>query len=254
MSVYASREHLILLTKWAKLTLRRRLAAFLFTLWPIFFALRLFPVCFVLLALSFLLLLSIFITLLPHPPSRRRPLDYIFVHAPMRLFLLILWNVDLWQMGAQSLRWYKYVGNDPDASDRPGRWEKHHDQHAWVCGLHFPSVRFSLTETVSFSQVLFGIILGVGLIDAFVTFVSKDVLWALATIYLFISVLVGPSTDGGPRIVVPLILVSVLQVVAIASAFGWHLFRRSKEQREGQIRLPQDEDEGERATTAGQIA
>lgn len=99
--------------------------------------------------------------------------------------------------------------------------------------------------------------LAVGTLNAFVTFVSKDPVWALASIYLSVAVLIGKG-EGGPRITVPLILVCVLQAVGLAAGFGWTLFKRSERQREGRIRLPQDEPqeegEGERAVTSGQIA
>ena len=44
---------------------------------------------------------------------------------------------------ARNCRWYKYQGTDPD--QRPGKWERDHETHAWIA---------------------FGVITGIGLISA----------------------------------------------------------------------------------------
>jgi hypothetical protein len=82
------------------------------------------------------------------------------------MFLLFLINLAIWQNGLIALGWFKYNGSDPD--QKPGRWEKEHETHAWIA---------------------FGVITGLGLIDSFIVFLGKDLAWAGATIFLFISIL-----------------------------------------------------------------
>lgn len=67
------------------------------------------------------------------------------------MFLLILWNLDVWQNGLLAFHWFKYVGEDPDVG--PGKWEPEHSKHSWI---------------------IFGIIVGVGLIDSFIVFLGRD--------------------------------------------------------------------------------
>lgn len=48
--------------------------------------------------------------------------------------------------------------------------ESEHETHAWIA---------------------FGVITGLGLIDAFITFLGQDIAWAGCTIFLFIAILLG---------------------------------------------------------------
>lgn len=91
-------------------------------LWTLFFSLHYFLVSEIFLLLAAVCMLSIYILLLFHPPSNKRPFDTLFIHAPMRMFLLVLINIDIWQVGLLSFRWYKYVGDEPYSPERPGKW------------------------------------------------------------------------------------------------------------------------------------
>jgi hypothetical protein len=57
--------------------------------------------------------------------------------------------------------------------------EREHETHAWIA---------------------FGVITGLGLINAFITFLGQDLAWAGCTIFLFIAILLG--TDKPVQVVV----------------------------------------------------
>lgn len=52
--------------------------------WVLFWCLRLFLVSEIILLVNLLNLFSIWGTLFRHPPSTKRPMDFIFAHVPMR--------------------------------------------------------------------------------------------------------------------------------------------------------------------------
>lgn len=73
-------------------------------LWSIFFMLRLFLVSEIFLLLSALLMLTVWMTLLKYPASLRNPFTWLFVHLPMRMYLLFLINLAIWQNGLIALK------------------------------------------------------------------------------------------------------------------------------------------------------
>lgn len=122
----------------------------------------------------------------------------------------------------------------------PHHRESEHDTHAWIA---------------------FGVITGLGLINAFITFLGQDIAWAGCTIFLFIAILLG--TDKPVQVVVsysrctfpdsrprsdlfdamsqmPLILTASLQVVALIASYIWRMYELKKY---GSIRLPEDDEE-----------
>jgi hypothetical protein len=127
---------------------------------------RFFLVAEILLLCAAFVMLTVWMTLLRYPARLSSPASWLFVHVPVRMFLLFLINLAIWQNGLIALGWFKYNGSDPD--QKPGRWEKEHETHAWIA---------------------FGVITGLGLIDSFIVFLGKDLAWAGATIFLFISIL-----------------------------------------------------------------
>jgi len=187
-------------------------------LWTLFFSLRYFLVSEIFLLLALVLLISVWALLLVYPPSiRKRPMDTFFIHAPMRMFLVILLNVDVWQNGLLAFRWYKYIGEEPFSPDRPGKWEGEHSKHSWIA---------------------FGVIMAVGLINAFIVFIGRDVVWAVSSIFLYIALLIkGPKPA---QIFIPLVLLAVLQLVSLIAST---LYYRYKANRAGEIRLPADEED-----------
>jgi len=96
-------------------------------------------------------------------------------------------------------------------------------------------------------QIVFAILLSTSLLSSLVTFATKDLPTAVSSIYLLISILLGPTTssDPAPQITVTVILCAVLQGVAVASGYGWS-FWKSREQ--GKIRL--EDGEGDHAVAA----
>lgn len=128
---------------------------------------RFFLVAEILLLCAAFVMLTVWATLLRYPARLSSPASWLFVHVPVRMFLLFLINLAIWQNGLIALRWFKYNGTDPH--QKPGKWEREHETHAWIA---------------------FGVITGLGLIDSFIVFLGKDLAWAAATIFLFVSILV----------------------------------------------------------------
>ncbi|CAD6573627.1 MAG: hypothetical protein CYPHOPRED_005180 [Cyphobasidiales sp. Tagirdzhanova-0007] len=184
-------------------------------LWSVFWILRLFLVSEIFLLLAGFTMLTVWATLLRYPASYKHPIDWLFIHVPVRMFLLFLLNLAIWQNGLIALNWYKYNGSEPD---RKGKWEKEHDTHAWIA---------------------FGVITGLGLIDSFIVFLSQDFAWAASCVFLFVAIILG-SVDKPVQVVIPLILVSSLQVVALLASYTWALYDA---RRKGSIRLPADDDD-----------
>lgn len=50
-------------------------------------------------------MLTVWLTLLRYPISIRSPISWLFVHVPMRMFLLFLLDLAIWQNGLIALRW-----------------------------------------------------------------------------------------------------------------------------------------------------
>jgi len=117
--------------------------------------------------------------------------------------------------GLLAFNWYKYVGEDPNQGS--GRWEPDHHNHAWI---------------------VFAIVLIVGIIDATIVFLTRDAIWAIGTVYLFLAIIL--KGDKPAQVFIPLILMSVLQLVALLASYLWH----KHGQNQGRIALPEDEDEG----------
>jgi len=195
--------------------LRFCLANLLQAAWSPLFIARQFLVAEILLLVSAFVMLTVWITLLQYPVGYKNPVSWLFVHVPVRMYLLFLVNLAIWQGGLIALRWYKYQGTDPD--QRPGKWERDHETHAWIA---------------------FGVITGIGLINSFIVFLGKDFAWAACTIFLFVSILV--QGEKPVQVVVPLILVASLQIVGLIAAYVWAMYEARRER--GQIRLADDDD------------
>ena len=72
-------------------------------------------------------MLTVWITLIKYPYSIRTPASTLFVHTPMRMFLLFLVNMAIWENGLIALKWYKSM-----SPDHRGKWEPEHEEHAWI--------------------------------------------------------------------------------------------------------------------------
>ncbi|EGG05622.1 uncharacterized protein MELLADRAFT_116780 [Melampsora larici-populina 98AG31] len=196
------------------------LALFCFTLWPFFWAGRLMSVAAALLIIIFGLLLSIHFSLLRNFPTSalKRPFSFLFVHLPLRLFLLVLWQVDILQTVLIALGWYKIR---PD-----GEWEAHHRAHVWI---------------------VFGLIIAIGVINSLVTLLMEDVIWTIGSIWLTAGVIRGGGGRMGklgeePLLAGTMIGLAALQLLCLAGTIGAKIGRVRKLRREQAIQLPVDDD------------
>lgn len=150
--------------------LRLSLVNLLMAGWILAFVLKAFVIAQVLLILVILLVGSMWATLLWYPASLRRPLDFTFIHMPIRMFGAILLQVDFWQGGLLALRYYRH----PDGTKHPG-WESQHSAHSWI---------------------MFALIILVALINATEVFVLTDWVWATSCVYLIVALLL--ESEGKP--------------------------------------------------------
>jgi hypothetical protein len=65
-------------------------------LWVLFWQLRLFLASEICLLVAAVLMLSVWAHLILYPASKSRPLDLIFIHAPMRMLVVLLMVVAVW--------------------------------------------------------------------------------------------------------------------------------------------------------------
>jgi hypothetical protein len=160
------------------------------------------------------------------PSFRRRPFEWLCVHVPVRLFLVVLLHVDIWQQLLMALR---MDGGEGKHALQSSTWP------------------------------VFGIITGVSALTSFWIFATTDITWFIASVYLYISILLnrGPSgkrkndpldpNKGGknplekigaerpPEILAALILAIALQTTAFIASIAWS---RLMKRREGRIALP----------------
>ncbi|KAK4685929.1 hypothetical protein P7C73_g4206, partial [Tremellales sp. Uapishka_1] len=85
--------------------LRFAIANWLMAGWAVAWTLQLFVVAEIIILLNVINVLSIHLTLLPYPPTFHRPMDAIFIHAPMTMLLAILFELDWMHNGFIALGW-----------------------------------------------------------------------------------------------------------------------------------------------------
>ncbi|CAO1624245.1 unnamed protein product [Sympodiomycopsis kandeliae] len=143
-----------------------------------------------------------------YSPTWRRPIEWIMVHLPLRLFLAVLLHADLWQQGIIA---FGLADNGP------------HDLKKTI----WPS---------------FFIIVAVGVLSSLWIFATTDLALGLAGIYLQLSILFHPKitiTENRPTELLAASILSIsLQAIAIFTSLAWN--KLSKRQ-EGRIALPIDE-------------
>lgn len=138
-----------------------------------------------------LLLVTALLLAVKYPASTSRPLDWLFIHVPIKMFLVITLQLDIPQQLFIALGWY---GDD----------HKESLQAIW------PS---------------FGIFAGTGALSAIWIFATTDFVWAAAGIYLHFAVLYSkhpPLGERRPEIIASIVLAMVLQGVAIAGSVLYH--------------------------------
>ncbi len=196
---------------------RLALSNYLMVLWAVFWILDR-PLTFILGTatlgvIALLLLFNALVLAVRYPPSAKHPLDWLFIHVPIKMFLVITLQYDLWQQLFMALG-YDFGSGGHDAL---------------VQGL-WPA---------------FGIVAGLGVFSALWIFATADLTWTAAGIYLNIGLLwhkhfslIGGRDDGEPRpapLTAAIILSISLQAVALVAGVAW---RRIKARQEGRIALP----------------
>ncbi|SJX61886.1 uncharacterized protein (N-terminal fragment), partial [Sporisorium reilianum f. sp. reilianum] len=196
---------------------RLALANYLMVLWAIFWILDR-PLTFilgtaVLGVIALILLFNALVLAVRYAPSPKHPLDWLFIHVPIKMFLVITIQYDVWQQLFMALGWDFGSGG--------------HD--ALLKGL-WPA---------------FGIVTGLGAFSALWIFATADLTWTAAGIYLNLGLLwhkhfslIGGRDDGEPRpapLTAAIILSISLQAVALVAGVAW---KRIKARQEGRIALP----------------
>ncbi|KAL8281341.1 hypothetical protein RQP46_006375 [Phenoliferia psychrophenolica] len=180
--------------------LRLALAITLMAAWTLFWTIQSFVVAEILLLVNLVVVISLYTTLLIYRPSSpsgatATTLDYVFLQAPVRMLLVVLFSVDIWHQGLLAIGWYRYVGSST-SPHHPGKWEGDHAVHSWIA---------------------FGVIAGVAIINATNTFLTTDVVWGLSSIYISLA-LAANAKGKPPQIFVTLLLGAALVAVALASS------------------------------------
>ncbi|PWN35325.1 uncharacterized protein FA14DRAFT_120209 [Meira miltonrushii] len=180
-----------------------------------------------------LLLLTALILAVKYPPSSSRPLDWLFIHVPIKMFLVITLQVDIPQMLFMALGWY----DTPKSTETDIR-------------ALWPS---------------FGILAGVGALSAIWIFAATDITWAISGIFLYFALLYSKTPelhDRRPEIVAAIILSMVLQAVALLGSLlykwlGSYSQAEVDHEQEGRVALgrnPQEEAAALRAEAEAEAA
>nr|KIR83380.1 hypothetical protein I308_06272 [Cryptococcus tetragattii IND107] len=197
--------------------LRFAVANWLQAAWAVFFTLQFFVGAEIVLLINALNVLSIHMTLLYYPPTLKRPMDAIFIHAPMTMFLAILFQLDWLHSGFIAIGW---VIKDES------KWGKYTWQ-AVAC------------------------VAGVNIVSALWAGARRLYLLTTASMYLLFSLLFSsPRTNPTlpttalpkpPPLLVTIIACLVLHPITLIVGVAW---KRSLE-RQGRIRLEEDVERAE---------
>jgi hypothetical protein len=194
---------------------RLALANVLLGLWAITWVLNRHPSYIaglvILSVIGFLLLITALLLAVKYPPDASRPLDWLFIHVPIKMFLVIVLQLDIPQQLFMALNW---TG----------------DHHREAIKAIWPS---------------FGIYAGMGALSAIWIFATMDFVWAACGIFLHFAVLYSnhPSIHNRkPEIIASIVLAMVLQAVAIVGSvlYNW-LARVNQDQGVALGRNPQEE-------------
>ncbi|PWN52888.1 hypothetical protein IE53DRAFT_384637 [Violaceomyces palustris] len=188
---------------------RLALANYLMVLWAIFWVLNrtitfeLATGCLGVIAL--LLLYNSIVLAVWYKPSSRHPLDWLFIHVPVKMFLVVILQVDLWQQLFMALAW------EAPYDLNKGLWPA------------------------------FGITTGLGVLSSLWIFATGDFTWTVAGIYLNAGLLMHKKITVAGDVSRPavhtaaIILSMALQLTALVSSLAWS---RIEARREGRIALP----------------
>ncbi|KZT60009.1 hypothetical protein CALCODRAFT_523122 [Calocera cornea HHB12733] len=192
--------------------LRFVIANWFLAFWSIAFALQAFIAALVLLSITLLLLLSVWVTLVFHPPHLSRPLDFVCIHAPIRLLTMALLMLALPHAVFLAVGWVDKLKAPEGGGDVDwGKW-------AWPA---------------------FGFIVGLNTVGLINVAWKRDVISALAGVWLVLSI--GLSRPKPAPVFAAVILFTVLYPLTWIAAFAWATLRKGES--EGRIVLPPDEEE-----------
>ncbi|KAF8311926.1 uncharacterized protein EI90DRAFT_2981470 [Cantharellus anzutake] len=168
------------------------------------FTLQWFLVSLVLVSISLAFLIWIQITLYMYPSHQSRPFDIVFIHAPLKLLLILTFLQTFPQTLFVILGWYRDKNREQD-----------YDAFSW----------HAVAFIVSFNTA--------GLVEVAL---RRDFVWTVAGTLIEIAQLIHKPKASNVR-VANLIFVILYPVILIAVIL-WERFKKSNE---GQIRLSDDE-------------
>ncbi|CCM01847.1 uncharacterized protein FIBRA_03917 [Fibroporia radiculosa] len=183
------------------------IANWVMALWAIAWVLQAFLLSTIALGVLLVLLLYANLVLLVyHKPTGSRPFDVMFIHAPLRAFML--WPLMI--MFPYSLfitLGYTFSPGEP----------QHYARHQWAG---------------------FGVLLGVNLLGLLVVVLRRDIVWCVSACWMCASIW---SRSPKPMPVwLTAVLFTIAHPLALVVSALWARFRRP---REGAITLPPDEEE-----------
>ncbi|KAH7888259.1 hypothetical protein F5I97DRAFT_1866924 [Phlebopus sp. FC_14] len=183
--------------------------------WAIAWVLRLFLVSTILLGILILLLAYSNIALLVyHAPTPSRPLDMALIHAPLRFFLILPLSL----MFPHSL--FITLGHSPEHPEELAR-------HPW------PG---------------FAVVLAVNLVGLAVIVIRRDIVWAVASTWICVSI--WSARPKPAPVFITVILFTVLHPLTLLALL---VYDQMSDRRRGRIALPPDEeDDGAQARDRGQ--
>lgn len=150
-----------------------------------------------------------------YPASTSRPLDWLLVHAPIKMFLVITLQLDVPQMLFMALGW--------DIDQRPPKdggspLPPYDYGYSMMKGGRPETPAPGTPEAAELALwPSFGIIAGIGALSAIWIFAASDFTLAVCGIYLHLALLYSRALPLGkrpPEIVAAIILAMLLQAVA----------------------------------------
>jgi hypothetical protein len=170
------------------------------------------------------LLVTALLLAIKYPPGSSRPLDWLFIHVPIKMFLVITLQLDIPQQLFMTL----------------GVHGEHHKESLRAI---WPS---------------FGIIAGTGALSAIWIFATMDFVWAASGMFLYFALLFSnelPIHHRKPEMIAALVLAIVLQGVAIVGSVLYYWLAKFND--EGRVALgrnPQEEAEAARIEAEAEAA
>jgi hypothetical protein len=182
--------------------MRFAIANWLMAAWAVAWTLKFFLVAEIIVLINALILITIQLTLLRHPQSRSRPLDSIFIHAPMTLFFVVVFGLDWLHNGFIALGWLSLI-------DSPTQFK-----YTW--------------------QAVLALLIVNALIAAW-TAIRLDVYATLAAEWLLLTILLSRQIKPTAEVVTIVVLLVLHPVVLLAAI----ALKRTRD-REGRIRLEEE--------------